>query len=422
MAARQVIWDQGGAASTIAAFLKEDYVTNEIRSLVNTSTEFLSRIKTKPTDVGLNWVEPIKTATAQGSGARAENSVLPNAGFGRYDRITGTVKSLYGSFYITGESIAASRNNKAAFKSALTMALDDTKEGYKLDLQRQAWGDGNAILGRVESNVVASVTVPVTDPYGLTYVAADLQEYEKVMTFGENMEIWIYTEGGAGTSEFRTITGVDDGAGTITVNAVVTCTAGDVIYRGSSATSNNVGNELTGINGFVDDSGTYFGLARAGRSVLKSSIVTFNGASVGLEDDMRTMNSSLFRKATEKSDMLIIANTRVHDMHVANLTAERRQVNPVELKSGQDAVEFGGKTFVKDKDCPPQRQYWLRMADIFFRQMGQGGWMDEDGNILNRVVDSDGRKNAYEADWVEYKEMVTRAPANHGIIEGIIEA
>lgn len=421
MAARQVIYDNGNSLSTIAAFLKEDYVATEIRNLVNTSTEFLSRIKTKPTDVGLNWVEPIKTATSQGSGARGENGVLPNAGFGRYDRITGNVKSLYGSFYITGESIAASRNNKAAFKSALTQALDDTKEGYKLDVQRQVWSDGNAILGRVAASVTGT-TIEVTDPYGLTYVQDDLQDYEKVMTFGENMEIWIYTEGGAGTSVFRTITGVDDGAGTITINTAATVVIGDVIYRGSSSTNNNVGHELTGINAFVADSGNYFNLSRTGRSVLKSSIITFNGVSAELEGDMRTMNSSLFRKSTEKGDMLIISNTRVHDMFVANLTSERRQVNPMELKSGQDAVEFGGKAFLKDKDCPPQRQFWLRMADIFFRQMGDGGWMDEDGNILNRVVDSDGRKNAYEADWVEYKELVTRAPANHGIIEGIIQA
>lgn len=421
--ARSVIYDNGGVVSTIAAFLKEDYVENEIRNLVNTNTELLSRIKTKPTDVGQHWVEPLKLAVAQGSGARPENGNLPNPGFGVYDRIMGNVKSLYGTFYITGQSIKATKNNKAAFKNALTTALDDTKEGYRLDLQRQAWGDGSAILGRVAvaTGGGGSDTIAVSDPYGLTYDQADLEPWEKVLTFREQMEIWIYTPGGAGTSQFRQIIGVNDDAGTIKLNVAVVALVGDVIYRGSAADNNNVGYEVTGVTGFVKKTGMYFNLDRTGRSVLQSQVHTFNGDTTKLEADLRSLNSASFRKATSSSDMLMFSNTRVHDMHVANLTSERRQVNPVELKSGQDAVEWGGKTWVKDKDAPPQRIYWLRMTDIFWRQMGDEGWMDEDGAVLNRVTNG-GKKDAYEATWACYKDMVTRAPANHGLLEGVIQS
>lgn len=421
---RQVVYDNGGSLSTIAAFLKEDYVENDIRSLVNTTTELLRRIKTKPTDVGQHWVEPLKLAVAQGSGARPENGNLPQEGFGVYDRILGNVKSLYGTFYITGQAIKATKGNKAAFKNALTQALDDTKEGYKLDLQRQSWGDGSAILGRVATATGGggSDTLAVSDPYGLTYDQDDLEPWEKVLTFREQMPVWIYTPGGAGTSQFRKIIGVNDDAGTIKLSSAVVALAGDVIYRGSAADNNNVGYEVTGVTGFVKKTGMYFNLDRTGRSVLQSTVLTFNGSSALLEKDMRAANSSLFRKATDSSDMVMFSNTRVHDMHVANLTSERRQVNPMELKSGQDAIEWGGKTWVKDKDCPPQRLYWLRMADIFWRQMGDEGWMDEDGSVLNRVVSSGGKKDAYEATWACYKDMVTRAPANHGVIEGIIQA
>lgn len=419
--ARQVVYDNGGSLSTIAAFLKEDYVENDIRDVVNKSTELLDRIKVKPTDYGLHWVEPLKLAVAQGSGARPENGNLPEEGFGVYDRILGNVKSLYGTFYITGQSIKATRSNKATFKNALTQALDDTKEGFKQDLQRQSWSDGNAILGRVKTTA-NSTTIAVSDPYGLTYDQTDIQPWERVMTFREQMPVWFYTPGGAGTSLFRRIIGVDDEAGTVLLNAAANVVAGDVIYKGSAVDNNNVGYEVTGVTGFVKKTGMYFNLDRTGRSVLQSTVVTFNGDSTKLEADMRTANSSLFRKATESSDMVMFSNTRVHDMHVANLTSERRQVNPMELKSGQDAIEWGGKTWVKDKDCPPQRLYWLRMADIFWRQMGDEGWMDEDGAVLNRVVTSGGKKDAYEATWSKYTDMVTRAPANHGLIQGIIQA
>lgn len=415
--ARQVVYDNGGSLSTIAAFLKEDYTSDDIRSLVNTSTELLTRIKTKPTQYGQHWVEPLKLAVAQGSGARPENGTLPDEGFGAYDRIMGNVKYLYGRFYITGPSIKASRGNKAAFKDALATALDDTKEGFKQDVQRQSWGDGSAILGRVKTTA-NSATIAVSDPYGLTYDQADLQPWERVMTFRENMPIWFFTPGGAGTSLFRTIAGVDDEAGTILLNSAASVVAGDVIYKGSATDSNNAGYEVMGVSGFVKKTGMYFNLDRTGRSVLQSTVITFNGSSAALEDDLLAANSSLFRKSTEQSDMVMFSNTRVHDMHVKNLRSERRQVNPVELKSGQDAIEWGGKTWVKDKDCPPQRLYWLRMADIFWRQMGDDGWMDEDGAILNRVP----KKDAYEAVWARYTDMTTRAPANHGMIQGIIQA
>jgi len=419
MAGRQVIYDDAGAASTIAAFLKEDYVVNEIRSLINTKTELLSRIKTKPTDVGLNWVEPLKTASSQGHGARAENASLPNPGFGRYDRITGYVKSLYGSFYITGQSIAATKGSRATFKAALSQALDDTKEGYRLSKQRQSWGDGNSILATVDGAVTSSTTVPVSDPYGLTYVQSDLEGWEKVMCLKENMEVWFAT-----AAVSRTITAVDESAGTITVNTAVTLTDGEEIQLGSSSTNRNDGNELTGVSGFVTDTGNYFNLSRTGRAVLQSTVVDYtaapyNGDPILLERAMRATNSALFRKATDQSGLVAFSNTNVHDTHVNNLVSERRQVNPMELKSGQDAIEYGGKPLVKDKDCPPQRMYWLRMDDVFFRQMGTSGWIDDDGNILHRVTTGEGRVHAFTADWCEHVEMVTRAPANHAVIEGI---
>lgn len=420
MAGRQVIFDQpGGTLSTIAAFLKEDYVTNEIRSLVNTSTEFLSRIKTKGTDNGgLGWVEPLKTAISQGSGARAENSPLPNPGFGVYDRITGNVKSLYGVFYITGQAIAGTKSSKSAFKSALTKAMEDCKEGFRVDLQRQAWGDGSAILGRVAANSSGTV-VQVSDPYGLDYVQSDLQGYEKVMPYGKNMEVWIYTEGGGGTNLFRRITLVSRTDGTVTLNTAATVLAGDIILRGSAATNNSDGNEITGISGFVKNTGMYFNLDRTGEPVLQSEIIESSGDPLTMEDEMDAMSDAMFRNGTDDGETLIFGNTRVFSAYRRQLRSERRQVNPTVLKSGQKALEYDGITFVRDKDCPPQRMYWLKMNEIFWRQMGEEGWIDDDGSVLKQAIGADGPLHAFNAFWCKHADLVTRAPMEHGMIEGI---
>ncbi len=421
MAGRQVVFDQpGGTLSTVAAFLKEDYVTNEIRSLVNTRTEFLSRIKTKGTDNGgLGWVEPLKTATSQGTGARAEGSALPNPGFGVYERITGNVKSLYGTFYITGQAIAGTKSSKSAFKSALTKAMEDCKEGFATDLQRQAWGDGSAVLGRVATGTTGTV-IQVSDPYGLEYVQSDLQGYEKVMPYGKNMEVWIYTEGGGGTNLFRRVTLVGRTAGTITLNTSATVLAGDIILRGSAATNNSDGNEITGISGFIKNSGMYFNLDRTGEPVLQSEVIESSGDPLTLEDEMDAMGDALFRNQVgDDAEMLIFGNTRVFSAYRRVLRAERRQVNPTTLKSGQKAIEYDGITFVRDKDCPPQRMYWIKMNEVFWRQMGEEGWIDDDGSVLKQVIGTEGPLHAFNAFWCKHADLVTRAPAEHGVIEGI---
>lgn len=421
MAGRQVVFDQpGNTLSTVAAFLKEDYVVKEIRTLVNTSTEFLSRITTKGTDNGgLGWVEPLKTAISQGSGARGEGGALPNPGFGQYERITGNVKSLYGTFYITGQAIAGTKSSKSAFKSALTKAMEDCKEGFKVDLQRQAWGDGSAILGRVAATA-NSTTISVSDPYGLDYVQADLQGYEKVMPYGKNMEIWIYTEGGAGTNLFRRVTAVSRTAGTLTLNSAASVTEGDIILRGSAAANNSDGNEITGISGFIKNSGMYFNLDRTGEPVLQSEVIESSGDPLLLEDEMDSMSDALFRNSTgDDGEMLIFGNTRVFSAYRRTLRSERRQVNPTVLKSGQKALDYDGITFVRDKDCPPQHMYWVKMNEVFWRQMGEEGWIDDDGSVLKQVIGTDGPLHAFNAFWCKHCALVTRAPAEHGVIEGI---
>lgn len=413
MAGRQVVYDRAGAGSTIAGFLKEDYVRNKIRTLVNTSTYFLSQLekRKKETTHGKKFILPVKLATSQGGGGRGENVVLPSPGFGEYDQLSGNVRYLYYPFYITGPSIEATKGSKAAFADALTRAVEDTKEIAKLDLQRQAWGDGTGILFKVDGAVAASVTVPVKDPYGLAYVAG-LTNTEKTITAKRGMLVWFAT-----SDENREITAVDRAAGTVTVDSAVTLVDGESVYRGE-ATGTSQNSEVTGINGFLQTTGNYLGLPRAGYPELQANIVTFGGTMADLEDDMQATDDTIFVNGTDPYT-LILTTVGIRREYVRQLQSQRRQVNPMKLEGGFDAVEFNGKGLAVDKDAPPQRMYFLRMEDIHWRHMGEDGWMDEDGNMLNRVSNG-GTRDAYEAFWKSYKDMVTEAPANHAVLKDIV--
>jgi hypothetical protein len=418
MAGRQVVYDRAGADSTIAGFLKEDYVRDKIRSLVNTSTYFLSQLekRKKETTHGKKFILPVKLATSQGGGARGENVVLPSPGFGEYDQLSGNVKYMYYPFYITGPSIEATKGSKAAFADALTRAVEDTKEIAKLDMQRQSWGDGTGVLFRIDGAHVAQTTLAIDDPYGLAYVAG-LTNTEKTITAKRGMLINIYTPGGAGTNLNREIVSVDRAGGTIEVDAATTCADNDVVYRGE-ATGNTANSEITGINGFLQTTGTYLGLARAGFPELQANIVTFGGDMIDLEDDMQATDDTIFVNGTDPYT-LILTTVAIRREYVRQLQSQRRQVNPMKLEGGFDAIEFNGKGLMVDKDAPPQRMYFLRMEDIHWRYMGEDGWMNEDGNMLNRVSNG-GTRDAYEAFWKSYKDMVTEAPANHAVLEDIV--
>src|SRR5690606_12304580 len=138
----------------------------------------------------------------------------------------------------------ATGGNRAAFADALKQALKDARDGLKLDMQRQIWGDGSGCLGTVAEAVSASNTVPVTNPYGLTYHASEPPTPEQsVRLFKRHMSLFFDDS----TPAVAKVTGVNPSAGTITLGENVTVAKDVKIYRGDSGTLNNKDGELLGL-------------------------------------------------------------------------------------------------------------------------------------------------------------------------------
>jgi hypothetical protein len=410
---RKVIYDRGGVLSTINALLKDDWVLNDIQQVVNTSTYLLSQITNKKTTHGRQFMFPVQFGTSQGVGARGENIILPDPGFGEYEQAVGQVKYLYSTMYITGQAIAATQGNRAAFADALKTALRDARDGYMQDLQRQVWGDGTGAIAKVAANSTTSATLAVTDPYGLTYVQADLDNTEKVKLFRRNMNIFI-----AGNNLYARVIAVNAN-GTITLNAPISATAGNVIYRGDATGRTNVNNEITGISGLLQATGTYLGLPRAGFPEWQANLMqmgTGTGAGV-TESAMRIALDTSLQNGTAPPD-IIITSYKVRRRYEALLQSQRRFVNPMQLTGGFTALEFDGYPLVVDKDVPPQRMYFLRLADIHWMVMADLDWMDRDGNILTRELN----KDAYKATLFTYRDLITTRPANQSVIFDLINA
>lgn len=409
MAGRQVVYDRGQALSTINGLLKEHYISDQIVEAVNKATVLLSRLKSEQTTHGRQYIFPVELGVSQGSGARAENAPLPNPGFGEYEQATGTVVYLYHTLSITGQSIDATAGNKAAFASALKTAIKNCREGTKLDVQRQVWGDGTGVLGLVDGAVTASNIVPVKQPFGLTYGGA-LDPRAKTQLFRRGMSVFI----DQGTPVASTVAGINSD-GTITLADNVTLTTDAVIYRGDVAndpTRVNKDLELHGLTKFISASGTYLGIDRAGIPEWQGNIVAAGGALT--EEKMRiAMDTSIYNGNAEPD--LVITDLVTRRRYESLLVSLKRFVKPMELEGGHTALEFDGKPVVADKDAPPERMWFLHTPDIMWMVMREFGFMQEDGAVLSRVPGYD----RYEAVLSGYKNIACKRPANQTVLSGI---
>jgi hypothetical protein len=408
---RQVIYDKGSTLSTINGLLKDQYILSQVVDQINRSTVFLSRLKSEQSTHGRKFIFAVQFGVSQGVGARAENAGLPNPGFGEYEQATGNVKYLYSPFYITGQSIASTAGSKAAFADALKQALKDSRDGMKFDIQRQVWGNGTGILGRVSGTHTATTTLTVTNPYGLTYQAGDaLDNSQKVRLFRRNMRLHI----AAATPVQTTVTAVN-GNGTLTVSSNVTAADAVAIYRGdhnSDLALTNIDKELDGLTGMISSTGTYLGIERAGKPEWQGTEVALNGNLT--EEAIRSLIDTLEINGTAAPDLLI-TDYKTRRRYEKLLQSQKRFVNPMQLEGGHKALEFDGMPMVVDKDAPPQRLFAVNTGDISWAVMQEIDWMDRDGAVLSRVAGRD----AYEATLYTYKNLKCKRPANLGVLSGI---
>src|SRR5690606_37312799 len=234
---------------------------------------------------------PVQFGVGEGQGARGENEILPDEGFGEYEQAMGNVRYQYGSMYITGQSIEATEGGRAAFASALKQALKDVRDGFKLDTHRQSWGDGSGVIALVDGAVNNDTTIPVKDPYGLTYVSSALENSQKTRLFRRNMKIYFVA-----ADEVRTVTAVN-GDGAITVDSAITLTDGDKIVRGDASGRTSLNKEIEGVSKAVQATGTYLTIPRAGIPEWQSNLIDMNGEALS-EDIMQSAFDTADRKST----------------------------------------------------------------------------------------------------------------------------
>jgi hypothetical protein len=411
--------------SVIDAILKNVYVMEQIANTVNKSTVLLSRLGTSESISGRKGILATQVGIHQGVGARGDNAPLPVAGWAEYINPEVTVKYLYGRFYVTGPAIAATRDNKGAFAELIKRSLKDTREGLRLDLQRQCWGPSTGILA-LAAEAAGDTTMLVDSPFGISRYNQSSQgehpcKYIKRNTIVDVVDSAMSSEHDADV----TVTAVSHSATATTLtqasNWTNTMADGDFVSRYNVGPTGGSQRqlEIMGLLGHVDD-GTvlnsdfsitsYQGITRASYPEYQGN-VTDNGGSDITKAVMRAQLDLCETEGDARPDLIITDYTQ-RSKYEQLLTPSKRFVNPMSLEGGFRALEFDGLPVVVDKDCPPEHWFFINSETLKWYQMSDWDWMDKDGSVLTKVSGYD----AYEAVMYKYAELACEDPADNAVL------
>lgn len=363
--------------------------------------------------VGNDFRIPIKVQRNQAVGFRSEGETLPAAGAGKYTYLTEPMRSAYGVFNITGQLLKASETNEGAFKQAFKAEMDDTVLSSKLDFNRAAFGDGSGKMVDVRNNAIAGATVI---------------DVASTVNFRGGEIIDFVNAAGVVANAALTVASYDRVNRQITVSPALTnpLTAGThFAVRASSdstiATPNNSWNkEIQGLSSLISDTGTLHGVNPATYPLWKSYKKTAVGA----------ISDSVLRDAVdgvgfesgvdlEAGEFALITTRGIRRRYSDTLLSVKRfnDAQSVKLHGGFSAVMFDEQPIFTDDQCPVGNVYGLSLKDLFWAQMSDWEWMEEDGKVLKWVTG----KDRYTAVLFAYKQLGLTRRNSHFVLQGVTD-
>lgn len=393
----------GATLATVNALLKEVYEP-DVQDQLNYDVIGFRRIeKTSEgvtNEVGGRYVTfPLRTGRNHGIGARNENEALPTPGQQKTAAARVGLKYLYGGINITGQAMKLAEKNFQSFASAMDEEMDGLKRDLAKDMNFQFYGDGTGVRAAITADGVNTITV-------------DTVQYLEVGMFIDVYDTTLATP----RFSNRTITAI---AGLVVTysgaDASASIVATDKVLR-----TGNVNREITGLRAIIKDTGTLYNVDPTVEPVWKA---------------VRNHNSGTNRALTEALMIKVVDDVRVNGgdttVGLVNLgvrrayfnllKTDRRYVNTKEFDGGFTGLGFttdkGEIPIVVDTDCPFNRIFFVNEKAIKLYRESDWSWMDEDGDILQRVIGFD----AYEARMFQYCEMGTHRRNSHGVLEDLTE-
>jgi len=356
--------------------------------------------------VGNEFRMPLRTSRNQGVGSRSELGKLPAAGAQGYMYISEPMRSHYGAIAISGQLLKASATNEGAFERALTAELEGVTDDLKRKVNIDAYGDGTGTLTTITTGA-ASATQAVAS-------TINFQGGEYVVFYDSTLT----THNAAGAVQ---VTSYSRSGLTLTLASSVTTTTGDVVVRASSddtaAVPNNDLNKVTnGLTNIVKDTGVLHTLnpATAGQQFWASQKVDAASAIVG-DSLLRQVEDAVGFESGSDEELIYITTRGIRNRYANTLISLKKfnDAQSVTLRGGFKALLFDDNPILIDDVCPIGRVWALNTGAMFWSQMSDWEFMEEDtGKALHIVPGFD----QYQAWIFKYCQLGTWARNRHGFI------
>ena len=420
----------GATVSTINNALKRLYLPR-LRSTVNTATVLSSRLQRNTSSTGVSGrdaIVPVNIRGSQAIGARGDDQTLPSPQNQTYIETSIPYKYLYGTLRVTHPSIAASKNDEGAWIKVVSSEMEGLMRDLKTDVNRQLFGDGQGIIGRVASGI--------TDQYhegngilGDKFTAYGGHSFK----IGQILDVYTARTGGTSKGLLEVI-GVAGNVITVSKKGGGDPGITGTSYLGTALANNDyltregsVGLEMMGLQGIIDAAthaytSTLQGVNRVTYPEFDAN-VKVAGATI-----TATVLDDFILEVEERGESNItcgVTDRTVFRQIAGLMTADRRYTDTMELKGGFKAISWGDIPIFWDRDCPKDVEAYKanNSSSLFFLdenelsrfELEDWNFDDTDGNVLHRNEN----KASYDATLYYYGNFGCMAPDNQGVIRDI---
>lgn len=364
--------------------------------------------------VGNEFRIPTKSERNNAVGFRSENETLPAPGASKYTYLQEPMRYAYAVFNITGQLLKAAASNEGAFRTAFKAEVEDTTLASKLDVNRAAHGDGSGKLTEVRVTAEAAATkIPVNSTINFR---------------GSEVIDFVKTDGTV-VSAAHTVTGINRKEREITVSPALAAKVEAGVHfpvRASSDSTTSVPNnsqnkEIQGLESIVSETGTLHGLNPTTYPWWKAFVDSTGGA---IGDDVlhKAKDEVGFEQGIDVDnglDFALVTTRGLRRRYSSTLTSVKRfnDAQSVKLHGGYTALMFDENPIFIDDQCPLGTVYGLALNRLFWSQMSDWDWMDEDGKVLKW----ESRKDRYIAVLYKYCQLGTTHRGAHFKITGLTD-
>jgi len=403
------------------AILKDRPLMDEIQKALNTATPFAEKVTQQLTLSGRKGIFPVQFGVNEGIFARADKGSFGDSQVDQPSLAEVKAKFIYALFEISGPTMSATRDAPGAFEDALSLQLENTITGVKLDMARMILNKNaanqNGLIANVQSRTDADTWV-LHNPFGLTYKSN--RPVRNILRRG--MAIDVFTTGTGTAQATNSVISTVTHSATGTTVDVAPGETGTVAATNDVMRNGNRGNEPDGFFAATQTTGTYLNIARAGNDGWQGVVTDAAGggaAAVPLDPDILRDQMDLIMEVSGETPTHLVCNYKQR-RNIYNLYAPQIRYAPMVLPAGlrENTLAFDDVPVIAERFFPPEHigfanvRFWYHAIDKDVE------WIQGlNGTVLHFTLTAD----VFKAVLRTYRNLPCLYPAANGYVWGLEE-